>query len=53
MATPKQKTYGTGRICEGADCATLLSRYNKDELCSTCHRKIRLEDLPTRIGAYL
>jgi len=53
MATPKIKTYGDGRICEGADCITLLSRSNPDELCATCHRKVRLEDLPTRIGAYL
>ena len=53
MATTKTKTYGEDRICEGADCTTRLSRFNRDELCATCHKKIPMGNLPTRIGVYL
>jgi len=43
----KQKSYRAGRICEGADCATRLSIYNMDELCSGCSQKADIEKLPT------
>jgi len=54
MATiKKNKTYGEGRICEGADCTTRLSRFNMDHICATCQESIPIEDLPLTTGSYI
>ena len=47
------KTYPKGRVCEGEDCSVILSIYNDDEICATCHEAIDIRELPNTIGPFL
>jgi hypothetical protein len=46
---PKPK----GRICKSKGCKTVLSIYNKYDICAGCDLKVPLGDLPTNMGKYL
>ena len=43
---PKTKTYPKKRVCKGEGCTTVLSTYNKNDICSTCLRKIPVGERP-------
>lgn len=50
-ASRPSTSFGTGRRCAQMGCATLLSRYNPDELCAAhAPREAVVEARPSRAG---